>query len=352
MAPLIVEVERRGWAMNLVFTGQHRETMQVLMQQFCIRTQPKYVYEGDEISGIAQMGRWFARSLISLWRQRAYFFPNATAGRHGVLVHGDTASTLLGAVIGRWIGLDVVHIEAGLRSRNLFHPFPEEMIRLLVSRLATLAFCPGEWAVRNLVGLPLQKINTGQNTLLDAVRLASLAPRLQLPGLPCSLADQDYGVVSLHRFENIFRYERFAQILRLLEYAAISTPLIFVLHPSTRKKLEQYGLMHPLTRNPRITLVPRMGYFEFIQLVSSARFVISDGGGNQEELAYMGVPTLLMRKATERQEGLGVNAVLCPYDLAVLQSFLDRLPQNRQGAVLQEGAPSLLIADHLSGYAA
>ena len=97
----------------------------------------------------------------------------ALCDREGiVLVHGDTASTLIGAILGKTAGLKVGHIESGLRSRRLLHPFPEEIIRLMTFLLSDLYFCADDWAVGNLRRLRGIKINTGGNTLLDAVRIA------------------------------------------------------------------------------------------------------------------------------------------------------------------------------------
>lgn len=343
MAPVILEIESRGWSLNLIMTGQHLDTMELLLRQFGLRTTPRYIYRGTEITGMGQMFRWFFRSAWRLWRQREALLPSGA-----ILVHGDTASTLLGGVVGRMAGMTVVHVESGLRSPQLFHPFPEEVIRRAMFRLAQLAFCPGPWAMNNLATLPLRCIDTGQNTLIDALKLALSN---SVTTSPEKLNQENYGVVSLHRAENIFRRQRLFKICELIEAAARHTPLLFVLHPSTRKKLVQYGLLSRLEANPLLTLVPRMGYTEFIRLVAAARFVISDGGGNQEELAYLGVPTLLMRRATERQEGLGKNAVLCPYDERILGDFLSRLPDAREIRPLCECSPSACIVEHLAVYA-
>jgi UDP-N-acetylglucosamine 2-epimerase (non-hydrolysing) len=347
MAPVILEMENRGVPLRLVFTGQHEETMARLLEDFGIRTAPRHLYQGREVTGVLQMGVWFLRSLWKCLRRPDDFLARGKKGRDVVVVHGDTFSTLLGALAGAWLGMRVAHVEAGLRSHNLLHPFPEELTRLAVARLADLAFCPGAWACGNLAGRAVRRVDTGQNTLAESLAHA-LAAR---EGEARETLPEDFGVVSLHRFENVFRRRRLAHIVRLIELAAERHALVFVLHPATRNKLGRFGLLKKLEENPRIALTPRMGYVEFVRLLARARFVITDGGGNQEELSYLGIPTLLMRKATERTEGMASTARLCAYDAAVLEEFLAHLPAHRRAPEIPPAGPSRLIVDALSPYA-
>ena len=346
MAPVILEIERRGLPFSLVLTGQHEETMEQLLNDFGIHTRRSYLYQGKEITGIAQMGVWFARCLWKCLRKTDKFVLGSGVN-NVILVHGDTFSTLLGAVVGRLRGLTVAHIESGLQSGNIFHPFPEELTRRAVFRLSDLAFCPGEWSYNNMEKYSARRINTGDNTLLDALALALAAPQKnQAP-----FAEKTYGVVSIHRFENIFNRRRLARIIRLLEKAAAQHPLVFVLHPATRKKLNQFDMLTRLESNAHIKLLPRMGYVEFVQLIQRARFVITDGGSNQEELSYLGIPTLLMRKTTERQEGLQTTATLCAYDENILEQFLLRLPVHVSRELNALGvSPTKLVVDELAAY--
>lgn len=347
MAPVILEIERRGLPFSLVLTGQHEETMEQLLNDFGIHTRRSYLYQGKEITGIAQMGVWFARCLWKCLRETDKFVPGSGVN-NVMLVHGDTLSTLLGAVVGKLRGLTVAHIEAGLRSGNIFHPFPEELTRRAVFRLSDLAFCPGEWSYNNMEKYSARRINTGHNTLLDALAIALAAPQKTDAPFPAKA----YGVISIHRFENIFSRRRLARIIRLLEKAAAQHPLVFVLHPATRKKLTQFDLLDGLESNPRIKLLPRIGYVEFVQLIQRARFVITDGGSNQEELSYLGIPTLLMRKATERQEGLATTAILCAYNEQILERFLRDLPGlSSVKPRINSDSPSKIIVDHLGPYA-
>jgi UDP-N-acetylglucosamine 2-epimerase (non-hydrolysing) len=216
--------------------------------------------------------------------------------------------------------------------------------------LSNVAFCPGPWAFDNLAGYRhLTRVDIGANTLVDALRLALRDP--QTPKRP--LPQGEFGVVSIHRFENVFRRHQLTRILKLLEHIAISYALVLVLHPATERNLRRFGLFPKLQESERFILWPRVGYRQFITLVSRAQFVVTDGGGNQEELSYMGIPTLLMRAATERMEGIGANAVLCGYEIRAVDDFLSRVRRHDFPKFwLEEGRPSAKLVDALlTGYA-
>jgi UDP-N-acetylglucosamine 2-epimerase (non-hydrolysing) len=347
MAPILYEMEQSNVPFRLILTGQHEETIDQLLVEFGIQTPPRKLHQGKEISGIVQMGGWFIRCLwLCLIESKTLFSPSIQTD-NAILVHGDTISTLLGAIIGKILGFRIVHIEAGLRSHNLFHPFPEELTRLAVFRLSTISFCPGQWAFNNLSGYRTERIDTGHNTLIDALAIAlqkasSMEPIHSL---------ENYGVVSIHRFENIFSISRLTKIIQLIEKAAESYPLIFVLHPSTRKKIVEYNLLERIEKNTQIKVVARMGYIHFVGLMRNSSFVISDGGGNQEELSYLGVPTLLMRKATERQEGLNQTATLCCYEESKLVLFLNQLSSVRPPISRSSPSPTRIIVNRLADFA-
>jgi len=345
MAPVLNEIERRNLPLNLIMTGQHQETMSGLLKDFGVAVPPIWLHTGKEISGLSQVIPWFSRCLRRLVSQHS---PLSAGVGDVLLVHGDTFSTLLGAIAGRVHRLRVAHIESGLRSFNILHPFPEELTRLAIFRLSDLAFCPDEWSCGNLKGYRVQKIITHGNTLLDALRIGLNLKRLP----PHPMPEGRFGVVSLHRFENIFFKKRLTQILGLLDEVAERYPLIFVLHPATRRNLERSGHLSKLAENPRFHLWPRMGYFEFVTLLNRSDFVITDGGSNQEELSYLGKPTLLMRRATERQDGLDANVVLSGYDRSRVLAFVDGMrekegDENEVACMHFASSPSVVIVNTL-----
>lgn len=222
-----------------------------------------------------------------------------------VVVHGDTPSTLLSAVAGSMAGADIVHLESGLTSGNLIDPFPEEILRRLTFRFTRYAICPGEEASKTMRRYGCHKIvNTLENTLLDCVRYILLAhgDAAENPG--------SYFVFSIHRSENIRRRASLEKIVE--EVVAVSNvgTVYFMLHPTTEERLVRFGLLRRLEDAARVRLEAEMPYPKFVSLLACARAVFSDGGSNQEELSYLGVPTILYRGRSERPDGLDANVVL------------------------------------------
>ncbi|WP_161808520.1 UDP-N-acetylglucosamine 2-epimerase [Methyloglobulus morosus] len=349
MAPVIREIEYRNWPLVLIHTGQHKEGIEELKSDFQIKTDWQWLYSKDqEVKTISHAFKWLL-SLISA----IILKPNSLlAGLNSfenniILVHGDTFSTILGALLGKRIGIKVAHVESGLRSFNFLNPFPEEINRIITFYLADIAFCPGQWAVNNLNKYKkLIKIDTENNTLLDSLKIALDFP-YRNNNYPVPTAN--YGVVSIHRFENIFYSTRFKSIIDQLIEVADKHHLIFVLHPTTHKRLIRSGLIENLNQHPGIELRERTGYINFIHLLVKSQFVITDGGSNQEELSYLNIPTFLMRKTTERQEGLGSNVQIGNISADNLRKFIreTKTHSNKQLS-LPINSPSRIICNEIA----
>lgn len=340
-APVMRALEKRAIPYRFVFAAQHRETIDAIRKDFGVKP-PDYVLSGGEAEAktIRLFGGWAWRALHALlWRRRAIL-----PFRGGIVInHGDTATCLWGTLLARLTGNQSMHLESGLRSFHLFKPFPEELIRLLTFAFTTVYACPNAWAVDNLRRHRGVKLNTRFNTLLDAVRLALSGERASAAANPGS----PYAVVSIHRFEHIFKPAVFRSILDHVERIAGAMPLVFVAHPATVQQLDRLGLRCRLDANPSIDVRDRRPFFEFIRLVDAAEFVVTDGGSNQEELFYLGKPTLLLREATERREGLGGNAVLSKLDPDRITEFCANYAAYRRPPVAADASPSEVICDWL-----
>ncbi|WP_275627635.1 UDP-N-acetylglucosamine 2-epimerase [Pseudomonas sp. 273] len=345
MAPVLMELRDRGLEYKFISTGQHKETTDDILANFQISGPEVVLYQGHDIVSIRQMLAWGIKVVARAFRSRQVLFPKNNGL---VLVHGDTASTLLGALIAKLAGQKVGHVEAGLRSYNYFHPFPEELIRIAVGRLADIRFCPGQWAVQNVSGYRLgRNVDIGANTLQDSLRIIlSRHSSLDLP-----IPDEEFGVVSIHRFENIKDKRSLLRIVELIELISGQFSLLFILHKPTERKLRQFGLFDRLSALPGVEFRHRYDYLRFMRLVMAAKFVISDGGSNQEECFYLDKPLLLLRAATERQEGLGKNCVLSEYAPVKVKEFMESL-RERQPTMPNEllGSPSARIVDVCEEY--
>ena len=351
MAPVMRALGERGIPYRYLATGQHRDTMEALHANFGIRPPDLRLYAGPDITRVASMGRWAAAVLWGAWRRRREVFGD---GRTGVVVvHGDTLSTLLGALMGRLAGLPVAHVESGLRSFDVRNPFPEELIRLATFSLSRLYFCPGAWALGNVARYRGTKVDTGANTLSDALALAEPITATPPPGL---VPDGPFGVVSIHRYENIASRAALTRVVAAVEQVAASHRLLFVLHKPTAERLARFGLRGRIEAHPRIETRPRYDYLDFIALIRSAELVVSDGGSNQEECAYLGKPLLLLRERSERMEGLGENVVLSAFEPERIAHFRDYYQSYRRPPLTPTGepggSPSGIIAEALRPFAA
>lgn len=313
MAPIMRKMQDQHIPYAFIFSGQHQATIGDLLDNFGVKKPDFTLYTGDDITSIGKMLVWSTRVLWKGFKQRHSIFPE---GQHIILNHGDTFSTFIGSLLGKLVGAKTAHIESGLTSHNIFHPFPEELTRRIVFRLSDYYFCPGSWAVDNLKSYRGEKINTTNNTLLDALEYCRETDSGNI-----TIPNESYCVATLHRFENIFKKQRFDEILLIVEAIANTKKVLFILHKPTLNKLQSFNFYDRLSNNPNIELRPRYNYFDFIDLVKSSEFVISDGGSNQEECYYLGKPCLLMRRHTERQEGIGGNAMISNYNLETCISF-------------------------------
>ena len=170
MAPIMRHLQDRSIEFNYISTGQHRSTMSDIHANFSIRGPDIRLYDGPDITSVLSMVVFGTRILWRTLLHRSAIFRQD--GKGIVLVHGDTFSTLLGALMAKVARLNFGHVESGLRSFNLLAPFPEEIIRIATFRLTNYYFCPGAWAIQNIQRRRGIKVNTEANTLSDSLRLA------------------------------------------------------------------------------------------------------------------------------------------------------------------------------------
>jgi UDP-N-acetylglucosamine 2-epimerase (non-hydrolysing) len=341
MAPIMQRLQRRNIAYNFIFSGQHQATIKDIREEFNIKEPDCILYKGPDITGIGQMFIWSIRIVFYTLKNRKAVWQNDKKGI--VLNHGDTFSTLLGTLTAKICGLKSGHVESGLRSFNLFNPFPEEITRRITFNFSDVFFAPGDWALENIKQYKGKNINTINNTLLDSLKSSELAINDSTVEIP----NYQYGIVSIHRFENIFSKEKLLEIIELLEQIAVSNRLLIILHKPTLKKLHQFRLYNRLEENRHIELRPRYSYFQFIKLVKKAHFVVTDGGSNQEECHYLGKPCLILRKATERPEGIDFNACLSAYEPVRVEYFISHIDEFSKPEKLDEQSPSEIIIDAL-----
>ena len=229
-----------------------------------------------------------------------------------VVVVGDLNSTLACALVAAKLLIPVAHVEAGLRS---FDPaMPEEINRTLTDHVSAYLFTPSADADNNLVheGIPAARIFRVGNVMIDTLRKYSARARARQAAAALNLAPRTYAVLTLHRPSNVDDPAAFGRILDGLEAILPRCPVVFPVHPRTRRRLAEFGLEARLERLGNLRLCAPLGYLAFVSLLMEARFVMTDSGGIQEETTALGVPCLTLRENTERPitAELGTNRVI------------------------------------------
>lgn len=248
-----------------------------------------------------------------------------------VLVQGDTNTVLAGALAAAKIHIKVGHIEAGLRS--YFREMPEEINRILADHCSDLLFAPTKKAKEILLKEDISNKNifvTG-NTIVDAVfQNMKLAEQRSKILKKLNLQKNQYFLITAHRAENVDNQERLKGILKGIEIInkEFSLPVIYPIHPRTRKMLKEFKLSIP----KNIKLIEPLGYLDFLLLQKNAKLILTDSGGIQEEACIMKVPCVTLRDNTERPETLIVksNILVGTNPEKILKSAKKMLNSKRQ----------------------
>lgn len=217
-----------------------------------------------------------------------------------VVVVGDVNSTMAATIVASKLGIKVAHLEAGLRSFD--RGMPEELNRLVTDALADLLWIPSTDAGENLKkeGVAPEKIQFVGNIMIDSLEMMRKKIESQKECDALGLGSGQYGVVTLHRPSNVDDPELLKMICAILQDIAGTLPLVFPIHPRTRKKMEENGLLASLAGTKDLHLPEPLSYIRFMNLVFNCRLVLTDSGGVQEETSYLGIPCLTVRKNTER----------------------------------------------------
>jgi len=229
-----------------------------------------------------------------------------------VLVVGDVNSTLACTVTAVKMHTPVAHVEAGLRSFD--RTMPEEVNRVLTDQIANLLFTTERSASENLLreGVAEEKVHFVGNVMIDTL-LRHRERALRTPALErFDVAPGEYVLVTLHRPRNVDDAAKLTAIVEALVRVRERLPMIFPVHPRTRKRLKEFGLLERVTELLGAGLCEPLGYLEFLHLMARAQVVLTDSGGIQEETTILGVPCLTLRPATERPVTVtvGTNRVI------------------------------------------
>jgi len=244
-----------------------------------------------------------------------------------VLVAGDVNSTVGCSLAAVKLGVPVAHVEAGLRSGD--RTMPEEINRILTDAVADLLFTTSRDANDHLAreGVPAEIVHFVGNTMIDTLRRFEQTARARAACRTFGAEPGTYLLVTLHRPSNVDDPEGLDRVLDLLAAAGQRLPVLLPLHPRTERRLAEHGRATRLKETPGITVLPPLGYLDFLSLSATARIVLTDSGGVQEETTALGVPCLTLRPNTERPVTLtsGTNLLVSSRpeeQIAALDAFL------------------------------
>jgi UDP-N-acetylglucosamine 2-epimerase (non-hydrolysing) len=297
MAPVILELKRRGMTQMVVHTGQHydAEMSDIFFNGLGI-PQPDISLSVGSASHAEQTARvMVAFEKVCLERK-----PNL------IVVGGDVNSTLACALVGAKLLIPVAHVEAGLRSFD--RSMPEEVNRILTDHVASLLFTTERSGSQNLLheGIPPDQVHFVGNSMIDSLRAHLEKALKHKPWTKFSLEPDHYGLVTLHRPSNVDEPAAFTEIATALKEISLAVPLVFPVHPRTRHRIEEFGI----DLNP-VQLIDPLSYNDFLGLMASSSLVLTDSGGVQEETTALGVPCVTIRPNTERPitVELGMNCL-------------------------------------------
>jgi len=275
----------KGHTEFLVHTGQHydHQTSQVFFDELGIPPPDVNLEVGSGAHGW-QTGMMLMRLEELILAEKPDW----------VIVYGDTNSTLAGALAGSKLNVRIAHVEAGLRSYN--RAMPEEINRIVADHLSDLLLCPSQTAVDNLRAEGITEgVRLVGDVMFDALAyVGARAQRGETILKPLGLEPHRYLLATVHRAENTDDMQRLQKIL--FAFASLQEPVLFPVHPRTRKLLNQLA---PEVLPANVRLIDPVGYLDMVQLTRTARMILTDSGGLQKEAYWLGVPCITLRSETE-----------------------------------------------------
>jgi len=314
MAPLVKALEAdNNFNSKVCVTAQHREMLDQVLSIFNISPD----YDLDLMKAGQDLYDITSRVLLGLRSVLDDFKPDI------VLVHGDTGTSTAAALAAFYKQIPVGHIEAGLRTNDIYSPWPEEMNRQLTGRITTFHFAPTPWSKENLLkeNINQDKITVTGNTVIDALHLAlekiEQSNRLRqdiinsldshVPNIETQLDNKKLILITGHRRENFG--EGFVHMCEAIKEIASQHSEALIIYPVHLNPNVQKPVIEILGDIENVHLIPPLEYLPFIYLMSQSYFVLTDSGGIQEEAPGLGKPVLVMRDTTERPEAVEAGTV-------------------------------------------
>jgi UDP-N-acetylglucosamine 2-epimerase (non-hydrolysing) len=225
-----------------------------------------------------------------------------------MIVHGDTNTTLAGALTAKKLHIKVCHIEAGLRSFD--YRMPEEINRIITDRISDILFAPTAMAQQNLLkeGIGGEAVIVTGNTVVDALLQHQTIAAKQDTFKRVAVQPNKYVLLTMHRAENVDEKPKLLSLIKVIDHVSkkLKLPVVWPVHPRSTKQLEAFEIKLPKS----FVLIDSVGYLDMLQLLSNASMVLTDSGGVQEEAYILKRPLITLRNSTERPETLSANFIV------------------------------------------
>ncbi len=302
MAPVVLELQKFPAQIETIVTvtAQHREMLDQVLNLFEIKPQ----FDLNIMSAGQTLFDITSRALLGLNEILAQVKPNL------VLVHGDTTTTFAGALAAYYHQITVGHVEAGLRTKNKYSPFPEEMNRKLTGALTDLHFAPTATAKNNLLaeGVDAEKIFVTGNTVIDALyKIVDKNYKFSGELEKINSTNKKIILVTTHRRENLG--EPMRQVYTALKKIVEEFPDVEIIFPVHKNPKVREVVNSVLGNLAQVSLIEPLDYQPFANLMNRATLILTDSGGIQEEAPSLGKPVLVLRDTTERPEAVDAGTV-------------------------------------------
>ncbi|KUK82038.1 MAG: UDP-N-acetylglucosamine 2-epimerase [Mesotoga prima] len=348
MAPVYLALKNSSLRPVVIATAQHREMLDQVLSLFGI--EPDFdlniMQQRQSLSGLTSR---LIEKLDEIYSQNKF---DAT------LVQGDTTSTFTGALVSFYHKIPVGHVEAGLRTANVYDPFPEEVNRRLNGVISTYHYPPTEKSKLNLLkeGVPEENMLVTGNTVIDALLwVTSNKSRLTSSFREAlGVEGDDYILVTMHRRENWGRPMQ--EVMKAIKDVLNEFPRMKVVFPVHLNPAVREVVYPELEEHDRVVLTDPLDYLPFVSLMEKSKLILTDSGGIQEEAPALGKPTLVLRRTTERPEAIeaGTAKLVGTSREAVFMETMRLLSDSREYERMAkarnpfgDGTASKRISDHL-----
>ena len=334
--PLIKRLSTSSnFKVSVVDSGQHVEIVKEIFKELNSSVQKFTVFKNNKnISTFKDSFYWLLNFIyFYLFKKNKSLPDNLDTGI--CVVHGDTLSTLLGLFWGKRYKLDILHLESGLTSKKLIYPFPEEIIRRIVSRYSDILICFDDEAFKNSnhkyknSNKHIQRIS--ENTILETLKIKN------------EYKPSNIATVTLHRTENIFSKKKLKLFVNFLSKLSKTHTVNWYLHEPTKNYLEKYGINIPKS----VYIHNLMDHDNFLNEIIRSEIVITDGGSIQEECYFLGKKTIVWRDSTERRYAMNNNMFISNYRVEESLRFVHQSEIKNEKKFSKELSPSREIEDFL-----